>query len=267
MKNESLVIDMYKDGNSIKDILITSGYSSPQSIMNILDRNNIQRHNIKSYTLPEQDIYLEWINNVSANSRNISKKYKCSPNTITTILKKNCSKEQFDFIKRNKISQSSKKHRQTIPVEERIKKAKYASSFVNPIERNKRLLEGAKISAQRRKGVPLSKEKYKYFVTDRKVLRGEFHPNWKGGVSKRQSRKPNWDKYQKLTRDRDNNTCQACSINKVVTGQNMDVHHIVSYHSFEDKKLANIISNLICLCRKCHMRVEHGIIECPKIIK
>ena len=259
MNKEKTVISMYKHGNSIKDILIASGYKSQQSIMNILDRNGIPRNNIKIQSLPTDEIVNEWINNISANTRTISKKFGCSTNTISSILKKYIPENSFNEIKRNKISQSSARQRQTLSKKERIERAKYASQFVNPIERNKRLLEGAKISARKRKGVPLSPEKYKYFVTNRIVLKGENHPSWKGGVSKRQSRKPNWDKYQKLCRERDNNTCQKCGVTKEITGQNMDVHHIVSYHSFEDKKLANQLSNLISLCRVCHLKTEQEI--------
>ena len=246
-------------GSTIKDITVASGYNSPQSIMNILDRNRIERNNIKSQSLPISKIVSEWISDVTANSRSIANQFGCSANTISAILKNNISEIKFSEIKKGKISQSSIKHRESLPKEDRIKRAKYASSFVNPIERNKRLLKGVKISAERRKGVPLSPEKYKYFVTNRKVLCGELHPSWKGGVSKRQSRKPNWDKYQKLCRERDSDTCQKCGITKMEVGQNMDVHHIISYHSFEDKKLANQLSNLISLCRVCHLRTEQEI--------
>lgn len=264
MTKDNEVVLLYEKGNSIKDILIASGYKSQQSIMNILDRNGIPRNNIKTQSLPIEEIVNEWVDNISVNTRSISKKFGCSTNTISSILKKNIPENSFNEIKRNKISESSIRQRQNLSKKERIERAKYASQFVNPIERNKRLLEGAKISAQKRKGVPLSPEKYKYFVTDRIILKGENHPSWKGGVSKRQSRKPNWDKYQKLCRERDNHTCQNCGTTKEIVGQNMDVHHIISYHSFEDKKLANQLSNLISLCRVCHLRTEQKIYRSKK---
>jgi cell division protein FtsI/penicillin-binding protein 2 len=91
MKNERLVIDMYLMGSTIKDITVASGYNSPQSIMNILDRNRIERNNIKSQSLPISKIVSEWISDVTANSRSIANQFGCSANMISAILKNNIS--------------------------------------------------------------------------------------------------------------------------------------------------------------------------------
>jgi predicted HNH restriction endonuclease len=43
----------------------------------------------------------------------------------------------------------------------------------------------------------------------------------------------------------------------------MDVHHRISYFSFPSAVEANQLSNLVCLCRSCHRKVENGTMSCP----
>ena len=264
MDKEQEIIEMYKQGFSYKDILVKSGIKSKQTIMNILDRHGIPRNSVRKQSLPINIIVEEWKNDIFSNSRSIASKFGCSPSTISCILKDNIPKEKINIIKKEKMSNSAVRNRQTVSREDRIKRAKYAAQFVNPIERNARLLKAAAISAQKRKGKPLS-EAHKEKLMGRAGRKGELSSNWKGGVSKKQSRAPFWKKAQKACRERDEHTCQSCGITSKEVGQLLDVHHIVSYHSFEDKSKANELSNLISLCRTCHLRVEQNVIPCPSI--
>ena len=83
-------------------------------------------------------------------------------------------------------------------------------------------------------------------------LSGENAPHWKGG-GKNDYGQWYWKRQRELARERDDNTCQGCG--KVVKdGRALDVHHIVPYDNFDDPKDAHDLKNLVCLCRKCHMK-------------
>ena len=78
---------------------------------------------------------------------------------------------------------------------------------------------------------------------------GENSPTWKGG---KRHYKGGWLKARDKVRERDNYTCQLCGITEEEQGFQMDVHHIVNYRLFKDKREANNLDNLICLCHNCH---------------
>lgn len=63
-----------------------------------------------------------------------------------------------------------------------------------------------------------------------------------------------WSFKRKTIRERDNYTCQICGI--VEDGQEHTVHHIISYHFFKDKIVANRDDNLITLCGTCHGKYD-----------
>lgn len=90
------------------------------------------------------------------------------------------------------------------------------------------------------------------------IHRGENNPRWKGGLSFFYGE--NWQRQRKKARKRDNRTCQNCGITEGKIGHQLDVHHIVPFCEFgtDRYKKANRLSNLICLCRSCHMQVENG---------
>lgn len=77
-----------------------------------------------------------------------------------------------------------------------------------------------------------------------------FHQGYRGA---------NWAAQRSAARKRDNNTCQVCGTYSIV------VHHIKKYSSFNgDYISANQLSNLIVLCRKHHIKIERGVMDCPK---
>lgn len=76
-------------------------------------------------------------------------------------------------------------------------------------------------------------------------------PKWSG-------RGTHWEAAQRAARRRDSNTCRICGMTGELQGRNMDVHHLRPYYSFPARKQANRLSNLVCLCRKCHSGAERG---------
>lgn len=87
---------------------------------------------------------------------------------------------------------------------------------------------------------------------------GENHPNWKGGAN---DYGENWTRIRKKVHERDKK-CLKCG----EEGSNtyLDVHHIIPIREFDEPEEANTMSNLVLLCRPCHMKVEHGNTEVPK---
>lgn len=89
---------------------------------------------------------------------------------------------------------------------------------------------------------------------------GSKSPFWRGGVDDGW-RGDNWKAQRGAARKRDNNTCQLCG--KKPNNGHVDVHHIKPFRAFgyvagknTNYIQANDLSNLICLCHSCHMRVE-----------
>lgn len=79
-------------------------------------------------------------------------------------------------------------------------------------------------------------------------MSGEQNPHWLGGHS--DYRGSNWEEQKEKALKRDNYTCQKCP-----SKENIGVHHKIPYHLFDSFKSANVLSNLITLCKKCH-RIE-----------
>lgn len=80
---------------------------------------------------------------------------------------------------------------------------------------------------------------------------GENHPRWKDNDD--YYRGPNWARQREKARERDNHECQHCG-----SEDQLQVHHITPFESFDDYQEANELSNLITLCVSCHHRVEWG---------
>ena len=83
---------------------------------------------------------------------------------------------------------------------------------------------------------------------------GENHPRWKNNG--RYYRGPNWNRQRKKAGKRDDFECQNCG------GEDqLQVHHIIPYDSFDSYKEANKLQNLITLCVSCHHLLEWGSIS------
>lgn len=97
--------------------------------------------------------------------------------------------------------------------------------------------------------------------------RGERNPNWTGGTADPDAYGPNWNRQRRRAKHRDKHTCQLCGY-RSGGDRYLDVHHIIPIKKFKlDWKEANRLSNLISLCRFCHVEVEKHRIPCPTAVK
>lgn len=73
---------------------------------------------------------------------------------------------------------------------------------------------------------------------------------------------PNWYEQRRRARKRDGYVCRKCGLSdedhSEEYGKSLHVHHITKFRKFEDYEEANRITNLLTLCRPCHVQVEHG---------
>ena len=98
-------------------------------------------------------------------------------------------------------------------------------------------------------------------------LKGENHPNWKGGLTLVDKQIRHSFEYRQWRDDiftRDDFTCQECG----KTSGNKNAHHIISFSSILQKyEITNIeealdcnelwnINNGITLCEKCHRKIH-----------
>lgn len=91
---------------------------------------------------------------------------------------------------------------------------------------------------------------------------GENHPRWKPD-KEIYDPGPNWHLQRKEVIKRDNGQCQNCKKSHKDRVK-IDVHHIIKCRLFNgDYEKANDLSNLITLCRDCHLKIEHNKIPCP----
>ena len=84
-------------------------------------------------------------------------------------------------------------------------------------------------------------------------LSGENSPQWVGGVTTYRGK--GWFEARSQAIDRDKGTCQYCG--KFV-GSSIAIHHVIPFRNFTNVQDANVLSNLICLCQSCHMRIEYA---------
>lgn len=104
------------------------------------------------------------------------------------------------------------------------------------------------------KGIRWGKKQHiKYCVNCR--VKGKRSVHWKGGVTPQriiECRKLKYKEFIKLVLMRDKYICQLCGV-KTTTGKKvkLEVHHIKSYAEHID--LRYDISNVITLCRPCHI--------------
>jgi len=83
---------------------------------------------------------------------------------------------------------------------------------------------------------------------------GENHPNWKGG-REQIVYGAGWRKQRQIAYERDGGCCVVCGIEDSESAT-IDVHHIRHVESFETRREAHKLNNLVTLCRKHHKRWE-----------
>ena len=90
----------------------------------------------------------------------------------------------------------------------------------------------------------------KHYPKLSEALKGEKHPNWKGGISFEKYPPEFNNRFKRAIRKRDNYICMLCGIHKEKLNRALEVHH-VNY----DKKL-NIPQNCISLDHKCNIKAN-----------
>ena len=158
---------------------------------------------------------------------------------------------QTEFKKGHKINLGRKYSKETI---EKMKKNKIGYNpwklFRNPEETKIRISKNCGMHRKevREKNSESKKRLIKEGRWHPPIMKGERHPNWKGG----KSFEPygiEFNKQLKLfIRQKDIFTCQLCGLKE--DGQKLDVHHI------DYNKRNNKLDNLISLCRSCHIKIE-----------
>lgn len=81
------------------------------------------------------------------------------------------------------------------------------------------------------------------------------HRHWVKGKLGRDKDGLSWKVQRKLAWERDNYTCQDCGKHKV--GWKPNVHHVIPYRISS----SHALSNLKCLCKRCHKIAEAKIKE------
>lgn len=97
------------------------------------------------------------------------------------------------------------------------------------------------------------------YVSESGMLSGENSPVWKGGSPG--SYGPDWDEQREKALNRDGHECQSCGMTAAESQQtfgcDLHVHHRIRYEDFDSDERAHRLSNLVTLCRSCHMKWEH----------
>jgi hypothetical protein len=259
------VVALYLDGKPVPDILAATGYKSDQTIYDILNRHGItHRRNAGVDAALNEEVVQRWIDDPAATSRSLADAYGCASTTISAILRSHLSAEQISAVKNAKIARSATL-RPDLRTPEYLNYLKEIGSRGCPLAKAAGLAKGAKNSAAIRKGRPLTPEhRHNLAVAHVGLQTGENSFFWRGGTAKVSWRGPGWTIARRDARKRDGNTCQLCGATKNIgRWKNMDVHHIRSFYDFATPAEANVLSNLICLCRTCHKTVECGGAICP----
>ena len=79
------------------------------------------------------------------------------------------------------------------------------------------------------------------------LIQLDGRPDYRGG---------NWQLQAQRARERDHYTCRICKITEEALGKQLDVHHIIPFKLFKSPVEANKLSNLLSVCRSCHMKLE-----------
>jgi hypothetical protein len=89
------------------------------------------------------------------------------------------------------------------------------------------------------------------------IMRGENHPNWKGGITPLRKKlyfSLEYKLWRKAVFERDNYTCIWCGIKGSEKGGYLQVDHIKPWALFPELRFA--IDNGRTLCRDCHRTTE-----------
>jgi len=96
------------------------------------------------------------------------------------------------------------------------------------------------------------------WISENKSGENHWHYNGKSSVQYGQK----WVKQRKKAIKRDDEQCQDCGLIRSdhydEYGRDLEVHHITPIRTFSDTEKANQLSNLITLCKSCHIQRENN---------
>lgn len=87
------------------------------------------------------------------------------------------------------------------------------------------------------------------------LLRGDRHPNWKGGRPWERYRRPEYIAWRSAVLDRDRYCCTDCGKQCLRYESGLAAHHLLSYAKHPESRYD--VANGVTLCRRCHM-ARHG---------
>lgn len=85
-----------------------------------------------------------------------------------------------------------------------------------------------------------------------KLVSGEKHWNWKGGISPRVLNTTEVREWRKAVFERDNYICQHCGYKE---GRILEAHHIKSWKDYPDLRFE--VDNGLTLCNPCHKKTDN----------
>lgn len=94
---------------------------------------------------------------------------------------------------------------------------------------------------------------------------GPNNPMWIGACLRRNMsyRGSDWGTIAERARERDGHACAHCGMTQEAHtakwSQALEVHHKVPFYEFTDHRKANRASNLVTLCKVCHMTADRAI--------
>lgn len=241
---EKLYITEKKTG---KEIAFLYGYSSFQSVYNLLEKFNIpRRDNYEAQNpieIPKEDLEMLYIN-FNLSSTDLARAFACSDNTILRLLKK------FDIPRKQNTWRCAGWNKGIPPlksIKEKIsvtRKELYRSGELIHWNTGRTWnLETKQAIAKALKG----------------RFRGEDNPNWKGGKSneykvwrRRINDSLEYREFRKSIFERDGFTCRLCF--KPSNG-NLEVHHIYPVEFYPELIMNK--DNAITLHHSCHTSIRY----------
>lgn len=110
-----------------------------------------------------------------------------------------------------------------------------------------------------------AKSKSAYMRANREKFSGPNSWNWKGAclLKNKSYRGSDWTEIAESIRKRDKYQCCDCGLTHQQHldkwGKILEVHHKIPFHEFTDHRKANAKSNLVTLCKSCHMIADRAI--------
>jgi hypothetical protein len=87
------------------------------------------------------------------------------------------------------------------------------------------------------------------------LLRGDRHPNWKGGRPWERFKRPEYLEWRRAVLERDAYRCRDCGRQCRKREKGLAAHHILGYAGHPQRRYD--VTNGVTLCRDCHM-IRHG---------